>query len=90
MKSRAEWLNFKEIKEILSFASSNGNGKRRKPVPRYRIENRVTKEVVELEAPFAQTACEMVGWAIGNCHVKLLREGPFTNIKEKSKASKAK
>jgi len=27
-------------------------------MPRYRIENRVTKEVVEVEAPFAQTACK--------------------------------
>jgi len=57
-------------------------------VPRYRIENRATKEVVEVEAPFAQTACEMVDWAIGNCYVKLLRGGPFTNIKEKPKALK--
>lgn len=54
-------------------------------MPRYRIENRVTKEVVEVEAPFAQTACEMVNWLIGNCYVKLLREGPFTNIEEKPK-----
>ena len=56
--------------------------KRRDPVPRYRIENRITKEVVEVEAPFAQTACEKVGWAIGNCYVKLLKEGPFSNIRE--------
>ena len=54
-------------------------------MPRYRIENRVTKEVVEVSAPFAQTACEKVGWAIGNCYIKLLREGPFTNIREKTK-----
>ncbi len=52
-------------------------------MPRYKIENGVTKEGVEIEAPFAQTACEMVGWVIGNCYVKLLREGPFTNIEEK-------
>ena len=57
-------------------------------MPRYRIENRVTKRVVEIKAPFAQTACEMVGWAIGNCYVKLLREGPFTDIEEKPKAPK--
>jgi len=54
-------------------------------MPRYRIENRVTKEVVEVEAPFAQTACEMVGWLIGNCYVKLIREGHFTNIEERPK-----
>jgi len=57
-------------------------------MPRYRIENRITKKIVEVEAPFAQTACEIVGWAIGNCYVKMLREGPFTDIKEKSKAPK--
>lgn len=48
-----------------------------------KIQNRVTKEVVEVEALFAQTACEMVDWVIGNCYVKLFREGPFTNIEEK-------
>ena len=57
-------------------------------MPRYRIENRITKEVVEVEAPFAQTACEMVDWAIGNCYVKMLREGPFADIKEKPKTPK--
>lgn len=43
-------------------------------MPRCRIENRVTKEVVEVEAPFAQTAYEMADWVIGNCYVKLFRE----------------
>ena len=57
-------------------------------MPEYRIENRVTKEIVKVEAPFAQTACEMVGWAIGDCYVKPLREGPFSNIKEKPKTLK--
>jgi len=57
-------------------------------MPRYRIENKVTKEMVEVEAPFAQTACKMAGWAIGDRYVKMLREGPFTDIKEKPKASK--
>ena len=54
-------------------------------MPRYRIENRATKKVVEVEAPFAQTACEMVGWVIGNCYVKLLKEGSFSDIKDKPK-----
>lgn len=54
-------------------------------MPKYRIENRVTKEVAEVEAPFAQTACEMVGWVIGNCYVKLLREEPFTILKRNQK-----
>lgn len=58
-------------------------------MPKYRIENRVTKEVIEIEAPFAQTACEMVGWTIGNCYVKMLREEPFTDIKEKPKVEKS-
>jgi len=58
-------------------------------MPRYRIENKITKEVVEVEAPFAQTACEKVGWSIGNCYIKLLKEGPFTNIKEKAKNKKS-
>ena len=57
-------------------------------MPRYRIENRVTKEVVEVEAPFAQIACEMAGWVIGDCYTRLLREGPFTNIKERPKVLK--
>jgi len=30
----------------------------------------------------------MVGWAIGNCYVKMLREGTFSNITEKAKALK--
>jgi len=57
-------------------------------MPRYRIENRATKEVAEVEAPFAQTACQKVGWTIGDCYVRLLREGPFTNIKERPKVLK--
>ena len=48
-------------------------------MPRYRVTNRITKETFEVEAPFAQNACERLGWEIGNCHVKLLRESPFTN-----------
>lgn len=49
-------------------------------MPRYKISNRITKEVSEVEAPFAQDACESLGWMIGNCHVELLREGPYTYI----------
>jgi len=49
-------------------------------MPRYRITNRITKEVYEVEAPFAQDACEALGWLIGDCHVQLLREGPMTDI----------
>lgn len=49
-------------------------------MPKYRIENRTTKEVAEVEAPFAQIACEKVGWLIDNCYVKKLQEKPFTDI----------
>ena len=47
-------------------------------MPRYKIENRVTHEAAEIEAPFAQTACDALGWQIGDCCVRLLREGPFS------------
>jgi len=47
-------------------------------MPRYRITNRITRETFEVEAPFAQDACERLGWMIGDCHVRLLREGPYT------------
>ncbi len=49
-------------------------------MPRYRVTNRITKEACEVEAPFAQDACELLGWMIGDCHVQLLRESPFTNL----------
>lgn len=45
-------------------------------MPRYRVTNRITNETYEIEAPYAQDACELLGWQIGNCYVKLLREGP--------------
>ena len=48
-------------------------------MPRYLIENNCTRERREVEAPFAQDACEKCGWLIGHCYVKLLREGPFTH-----------
>jgi len=42
-------------------------------MPRYRITNRITREVYEIEAPFAQDACDRLGWPIGDCHVRKLR-----------------
>ncbi|MFQ6065830.1 MAG: hypothetical protein ACE5K3_00950 [bacterium] len=54
-------------------------------MPRYRVTNRVTKEVSEVEAPFAQVACERLGWMIGNCFVECIREGPFTDIRQKER-----
>ncbi len=49
-------------------------------MPRYRVTNRVTREAYEVEAPFAQAACERLGWMIGDCHVKTLREGPYSDV----------
>ena len=49
-------------------------------MPTYRITNRVTKERAQVEAPFAQVACERLGWLIGNCQVELIREGPFSDL----------
>jgi hypothetical protein len=47
-------------------------------MPRYRIGHRPTGAFRELEAPFAQDACTLAGWKIGDCHVELIREGPLT------------
>lgn len=44
-------------------------------MPRYRVQNRITKEWALVEAPFAQEACEALGWLIGECYVKEL---PYT------------
>ena len=49
-------------------------------MPTYRITNRITKERAQVEAPFAQVACERLGWLIGNCHVELIREGPYSDM----------
>lgn len=49
-------------------------------MPRYRVTNRVTGETAEIEAPFAQDACEWLGWPIAMCYVKMLREGPFSDL----------
>jgi len=45
---------------------------------RYRVTNNKTGEMEEIEAPYAQTACDILGWPIGDCNVTLLREGPFS------------
>ena len=49
-------------------------------MPRYRIENRATRGAFEVEAPYAQDACERLGWQIGDCYVRMLREGPYTDL----------
>ncbi len=55
-------------------------GERRRRMPLYRITNRITKETCQVEAPFAQDACERLGWVIGDCYVRLLKESPFTDL----------
>jgi len=51
-------------------------------MPRYRIMDRETRERYEVEAPFAQDACEQLGWMIGHCYVEMLREGPFSGMSQ--------
>lgn len=49
-------------------------------MPLYRITNRITKETVAVQAPFAQDACERAGWMIGDCFVEMIRGAPFPGI----------
>jgi len=35
----------------------------------YWVKNRITKEIVKVEANSAQEACEKAGWMIGDCWV---------------------
>ena len=46
----------------------------------YRVTNRVTGETQKVAAPSAQTACEALGWLIGNCHIKLLKKNPYSGF----------
>ena len=39
-------------------------------MPCYRVTNRVSGEAYSVEAPYAQDACEALGWMIGDCHVR--------------------
>ena len=48
-------------------------------MPCYRVTNRVSGEAYSVEAPYAQDACEALGWMIGDCHVHLVHESPFTD-----------
>lgn len=43
-------------------------------MPRYRIQNRVTKDWAEVEAPSAAEACQRMGWLIGDCYVRRMPE----------------
>jgi hypothetical protein len=47
-------------------------------MPRYRIHHRPSHGFREIEAPFAQEACNLAGWMFGDCTVELVREGPTT------------
>lgn len=49
-------------------------------MPTYRITHRLTHETHTVDAPFAQDAAERLGWLIGDCHVLLLRETPYTDL----------
>jgi hypothetical protein len=45
----------------------------------YEVANRETGERARVEAPYAQDACGRMGWLIGHCHVRMLREEPGTD-----------
>lgn len=49
-------------------------------LPTYKVTNRVTREVARIDAPYAQDACERLGWLIGYCHVECVQEGPYTDL----------
>ena len=59
-------------------------------MPLYRVINRETGETQEVEAPFAQTACEALGWMIGNCYVKPLKGGPLSGYTNRRQHINAK
>lgn len=40
----------------------------------YQIQNRYTKEFETIEADSAQDACKKVGWMIGDCWIKEIKE----------------
>ncbi len=47
---------------------------------RYRVIHRDTGEIWEVEAPSADDARRVVGWALGTCRVILLPKGPYVSI----------
>ena len=51
-------------------------------MPRYRIHHRPSSGFREIEAPFAQEACNLAGWMIGDCHVEQIREGPLSYLQQ--------
>jgi len=59
-------------------------------MPTYRITNRITKERAQVEAPFAQVACERLGWMIGHCHVELICESPYSDLSKRPLVIKPK
>ena len=47
---------------------------------RYRVIHKISGEVWEVDAPFADDARRMVGWPMGICRILLLRIGPFAEL----------
>jgi len=38
----------------------------------YRVTNRVTNETQQIGAESAQEACQLLGWLVGDCHIKVV------------------
>jgi hypothetical protein len=51
-------------------------------MPRYRIHHRPSSGFREIEAPFAQEACNLAGWMIGDCLVEQVREEPLSYLQQ--------
>lgn len=49
-------------------------------MPRYRVTNRVIKKTLEVKAPYAQAACEALGWLIRDCTVSRIEEDPNRRV----------
>jgi len=56
----------------------------------YQITNRATGQSHEVEAPYAQEACERLGWRVGECHVQVLHEGPYTRAEAPLPATRSR
>jgi len=49
-------------------------------MPLYQVTNKIMKETYQVEAPFAQDACERLGWMIDACSVELFKDSPFSSL----------
>lgn len=63
-----------ELSEIASKRKTHSRPISVKRAKQYHILNRVTKEEVDIEAPSAQEACEKMGWMVGDCYVREIKE----------------